>query len=148
MKWHSSVVLAAAFLVLASGADAQGVGLRAGVSADPDQFFGGLHYETRELLDRLRFRPNIEIGAGDDVTLTALNFEFSYRIPLDHAEWRLNVGAGPALNIYRRSRDTNPEGGFNIFVGVAHRQGLFSELKVGALHSPDLKFAVGYTFQR
>jgi hypothetical protein len=30
-------------------------------------------------------------------------------------------------------RDTEAQGGFNILIGAAHREGLFVELKVGAL---------------
>lgn len=136
-------------LALSTGsAHAQEVGVRAGVSGDPDQFYAGVHYETDELLDRLRFRPNAEIGVGDDVTLVALNFEFAYRMPLPRTAWSVYVGAGPALNLYRSTRETQPEGGFNILIGLAHRRGLFTEVKVGALNSPSIKFGVGYSFRR
>ena len=57
--------------------------------------------------------------------------------------------AVPAINIvnsdFRDGSDT--EGGFNILLGVRQRSGLFFELKVGAVDSPDLKFGVGYTFR-
>lgn len=131
------------------------VGLRGGVSVDPDQAFFGVHFETRPLIDNLTFRPNVELGIGDDVTLVALNFEFAYWIPLERTAWRLYIGGGPAVNIYSIDRgrfddddDTDVEGGFNILLGLQHRQGLFTELKVGAMDSPDLKFTVGYVFGR
>ena len=44
------------------------------------------------------------------------------------------------------ARQTDLVGGFSFLVGMAHRDGLFSELKVGAMDNPGLKFAVGYTF--
>jgi hypothetical protein len=146
-----TIVAAVALFALAGSARAQGVGVRAGASADPDQFYGGVHFETRELVDNLRFRPNIEVGVGDNVTLVALNFEFSYRLPpatlpRSMSMWHLYVGGGPALNIFRFTNDTRSEGGFNGLVGLAHRNGLFAEAKVGALDSPKFKFAVGYTF--
>lgn len=125
---------------------AQDVGVRAGVSGDPDQFYFGGHLETGELLERLTFRPNAEIGLGDDVTLVAINLEFAYKFPTRQA-WQLYVGAGPALNIYDRDDETDLEGGFNILLGVEHRQGLFVEFKVGLGDSPDVKFGVGYTFR-
>jgi hypothetical protein len=136
----------------AASARAQGVGVRAGASADPDQFYAGAHVETRELAEHLRFRPNVEVGVGDGVTLVALNFEFTYRLPpaalpRSLAMWHLYVGGGPALNIFRFPNDTRSEGGFNGLVGLAHRNGLFAEAKVGALKSPGFKFGVGYTFQ-
>ena len=36
-------------------AEAQGPGIRGGVSVDPDQFYFGGHYETGALVDRLHF---------------------------------------------------------------------------------------------
>ena len=131
----------------ASRADAQDVGVRAGVSADPGQFYAGIHYESAELIDRLRFRPNIEIGFGDNVTLVAFDIEFAYRVPLQRTMWNLYLGGGPALNLHRSSNETDAGGGFNILVGAAHRRGLFTELKVGALKSPSVKFGVGYQFR-
>lgn len=147
--WFSCWTLALCLLV-ARPAMAQ-IGLRAGISGDPDQFFFGAHVESKPLVDRLTFRPNIEIGVGDDVTLVALNFEFAYSIPLRDHPWNVYIGAGPALNVYslgnRRGGRTEVEGGFNILLGVQHRRGLFTELKVGAMDSPDVKFAVGYVFR-
>ncbi len=141
-----SVLLVTLLTIGAAPASAQGIGVRAGVSGDPDQFYAGLHYETKELIDRLRFRPNIELGVGDDVTLVALNFEFAYRFPLNGKVWNVYLGAGPALNIYD-NHDTELQGGFNILVGLAHRRGLFTELKVGLGDSPGVKFGVGYQFR-
>ena len=40
----------------------QSVGVRAGVSADPDQFLFGGHLETGPLLERLVFSTQTEIG--------------------------------------------------------------------------------------
>ena len=154
MKRIRTIVAAVSLSVFAAPARAQGVGLRAGVSADPDQFYAGAHFETSELADRLRFRPNVEVGVGEGLTLVALNFEFTYRLspdaprlPRSLSEWQLYVGGGPALNIFRFPNDTQSEGGFNGLVGLAHRGGLFAEAKIGALRSPRFKFAVGYTFR-
>ena len=142
------LVVCAVFVIgLASRVEAQGFGIRAGVSADPDQFYGGIDYETAELLDRLRFRPNLEIGVGDDATLTTVNFEFAYRIPIQKQPWSVYVGGGPALVISHAHDDTNTGGGFNILLGIAHRRGLFAEIKVGAIDSPGFKFGVGYRFR-
>jgi hypothetical protein len=133
----------------ASRASAQAVGVRAGVSGDPNQFYLGIHAETDELADHLRFRPNLEVGFGDNVTLAALNFEFAYEVQQKkRSDWNLYIGAGPALNIYRSSGTSQSEGGFNILIGLAHKGGLFTELKVGAINSPSVKFGVGYTFPK
>jgi hypothetical protein len=140
------VVVLTLLVVFVGRAHAQDVGLRAGVSGDPSQFYAGVHYQTADLINRVRFRPNVEIGVGDDVTLVALNFEFCYHAPLPRTSWSVYGGGGPALNIYRSTHDTSPEGGFNILLGVEHRRGLFTELKVGALQSPSVKFGIGYVF--
>ena len=132
-------------LIGVTPAAAQTLGARVGVSANPDQFYFGAHVETDPLVDRLRFRPNLEIGLGDDTTLIALNFEFAYSFP-SRRPWNLYVGAGPALNIYDSEDDTDAEGGFNILIGAAHRNGLFVEFKVGMIKSPDVKFGVGFVF--
>jgi len=139
----------AIFVIAFAGAraEAQGVSVRAGVSADPDQFYGGIGFETAELIERLRFRPNLEIGVGDDATVTTVNFEFAYRIPIQKQPWSVYLGAGPALVIGHAHSDTDVGGGFNILLGLAHRGGLFTEIKVGAIDSPSFKFGVGYRFR-
>jgi hypothetical protein len=137
-----------AMLGAGSTAEAQGVGVRAGVSGDPDQFYVGVHGETGPIVESLRFRPNLEIGVGDDRTLVAVNVEFAWRLPLNGTPWRLYAGGGPALNLMRRRGNTDAGGGLNILVGVEHRDGFFTELKVGAIDSPSVKFGVGYTFRR
>lgn len=149
MTRRSTVVVTCLLVLLAARANAQEAGVRAGASADPSQFYLGVHYESAPLVENLRFRPNMEVGFGDNVTLIALNFEFAYHIPLKTSSaWGLYVGAGPALNIYTHDDDTNPEGGFNILLGLQHSRGLFTEIKVGAIDSPGFKFGVGYTFGR
>ena len=129
--------------------------MKSALSADPDQFVLGGHVETSPLLDRLVFRPNAEIGVGNDLVVLGLNLEFAYKIPIEGRPWTAYIGAGPALNVLifndddgrgRGRDDTDVEGGFNILVGVEHEGGLFTEFKVGASGSPDLKWIVGYSF--
>lgn len=141
-------VLASVAMLWATSASAQAhAGVRVGVSADPDQFFFGGHVETRPLLEHVTFRPNAEIGVGNDVTTIALNFELVYSVPLQRDPWRVYFGGGPAANIYSSDRNDGVRGGFNILIGAQHTGGLFTELKVGAIDSPDLKFTVGYQFR-
>ena len=133
-------------LILALPAAAQTVGLRAGVSIEPEQFYFGVHVQTPPIVDRLHFRPNLEIGLGNDTTIAAFNIEFAYMFRSEDA-WNIYAGAGPGLNVLRQDNDTHAEPGFNVLVGVAHEDGLFVELKVGAFDSPRLKFGIGYAFQ-
>ena len=60
MKCTWTIVAAASLCVVATTARAQGVGIRACASADPDQFYAGGHFETGELAEHLRFRPKLE----------------------------------------------------------------------------------------
>src|SRR4026209_2717405 len=98
MPFISKMILAALSLTMfAAPARAQGAGVRVGASADPNQFYFGGHLETGELAENLRFRPNIEVGVGDNLTLVALNFEFTYRLPpaslpSSFSNWHLYVG--------------------------------------------------------
>lgn len=130
-----------------------GVGARVGVSANPDQFVIGAHYDTGPIVDMLSFRPNVEVGVGDDRTTVAVNFEFAYWIPLRRAPWSVYAGGGPALNVYRYNedrfgqRDSDVQPGFNLLIGLAHRRGLFVEAKLGLIDSPEAKFSVGYTWR-
>lgn len=129
---------------------AQDAGIRGGVSIDPDQFYFGGHLETSPLVDRLYFRPNVEVGFGDDLTLIAANMEFVYKFS-NRRPWNVYAGAGPALNVYmfegRGDNDAETEAGFNFLVGVEQRRGLFFEFKIGAIDSPEFKFGVGYTWR-
>jgi hypothetical protein len=148
-------VLVAGWMLAAPGpAHAQkGPGVRAGVSGDPDQFIFGGHYDTGPLIERLSFRPNVEVGVGDDRTTVSANFEFVYWFPIQKKPWSLYAGGGPALVVYHYSEGadhagrTDTEPGFNLLFGVAHKGGLFAEVKAGLIDSPAVKFTVGYTFR-
>ena len=146
-------LLAAAWMVSAGAVTStsaqDGPGLRAGLSADPDQFFFGGHYVTRPIWDQMRFQPNVEAGFGDDLTVVAFNVEFAYWMPIG-ADWHAYVGGGPAMNLFSgngKDHDEDVGAGLTILAGFRRRGGLFFEVKVGAFDSPDFKLAVGYTFR-
>jgi hypothetical protein len=145
------VAVALVFVLLAfTPAFAQsGAGIRAGVSGDPNQFFIGGHIETRPVADHLTFRPNAEIGFGSGETLITINLEFAYHVPIKHHPWSFYAGGGPAAVI--RAAGSNGDsgfgGGFNFLLGLQARQGFFTELKIGVIDSPQIKFTVGYAFR-
>ena len=138
--------LLSTLLLLAGPAWAQDPGVRAGMSVEPDQVYFGGHLETSALVDRLHFRPNVEVGFGNNLTLLTANMEFVYKFPASGG-WGLYAGGGPALNIYMVDDDSSSEAGVNFLVGVENRNGLFFEFKAGAIDSPDFKFGVGWTFR-
>lgn len=146
-RWVTGLSFLLGLVVLsATPAAAQGAGIRGGISIDPDQFYFGGHFETSALVDHVHFRPNVEVGVGDDLTLLAANMEFVYKFTR-RRDLNLYAGAGPALNIYMADNNSNTEAGFNFLVGAETRTGLFFEFKIGAMDSPDLKFGVGYTWR-
>lgn len=138
--------LLVALFALTSQAAAQDGGVRGGLTVDPDQFYFGGHLETPPLVDRLYFRPNLEVGFGDDLTLIAANMEFVYKFA-SRSGWRVYAGGGPALNVYMFDADSETDAGLNLLVGVESSNGLFFEFKMGAVDSPDFKFGVGWTFR-
>ena len=144
--WLFALVAALGTLNATPAAAQTSTGIRAGVSVDPDQFYFGGHVETQPLVDRLRFKPNAEIGIGNNRTVVALNLEFAYGFP-SRRDWNVYAGGGPALVISDTARDTSAGGGFNMLVGASHQSGLFAEVKVGVVDSPGLKIGVGYSFR-
>jgi len=144
--WLLALVAGFGAFSVAPAAAQTSAGIRAGLSVDPDQFYFGGHVETAPLIEELRFKPNVEIGLGNDVTVVALNIEFAYVFP-SQRDWNVYAGAGPALVVVDTRADTNAGGGFNLLVGVGHQSGLFMEVKVGVVDSPDLKIGVGYSFR-
>src|SRR5437016_5039953 len=96
-------ILVTLLLALATPALAQhDKGIRAGVSADPNQFFVGGHIETSPVADHLTFRPNVEVGLGEGLLLVAINVEFAYWLNDHNRSWHFYVGGGPALIVEAR----------------------------------------------
>jgi hypothetical protein len=135
----------ALLFLAARPAAAQSFGPRVGVSVDPDQFVFGGHYETKPLVEHITFRPNIEIGVGNDLTVTCFNFELTYHFPDSHS-WNVYAGGGPALVLVNQGHHTDSGGGFNLLVGIQAHEGLFGEVKAGMIDSPNFKFTIGYMF--
>jgi hypothetical protein len=121
-------------------------GVQGGMSVNPDQVYFGGHVRTAPLVDRLRFRPSVDVGLGEHLTLVALNFDFTYGFPA-RGPWSLYVGGGPSINISKIDNGSNTGAGFNFIVGAQQRDGLFFEVKVGAGDAADVKLGVGYTFR-
>src|SRR5262245_33431318 len=68
LSWFGPLTIV--ILCTASGAWAQegarGLGLRAGVGIDPTQFYFGGHITAGPVVEKLWFRPNVEVGFGDN----------------------------------------------------------------------------------
>jgi hypothetical protein len=142
-----------------------GVGPRLGVSFDPDQAHVGFHLAFGEFFPGWAFQPNLEIGAGSDATVVALNLEALYRFPEAVSDLRGYVGMGLGINFvdadnrqlyalredadrWYNEDDTNL--GFNVLIGFEKKVPVgdlfFGELKLGLADSPDAKITFGWTF--
>src|SRR5215471_8773463 len=73
------------------------VGIRGGISADPEQAYFGAHFDLKDVVDRFWFRPNFEVGVGDGLTVATFNGEFVYLLLVKSREWTPYIGGGPGL---------------------------------------------------
>ena len=137
---------------LAHGLGYQGWGPRVGISADPDQLFGGVHFDLGEIVEHLRLQPNVEIGFGDDVTSVTGSVAVHWLYEVDWQGWQPYSGGEVGLNYLdfdgRRGSDT--EFALNAVSGVETRlksdNRLSFEIKLGIIEEPDVKLLVGWTF--
>ena len=151
-RWPAllGLVLAGVLIAGRGNALAQGIGFHGGVTVDPDQGHFGTFLETNALVYRLHFRPGITAGFGDHVTLATIDFIFVYRFPLGTSGWSLYQGSGPVLAIYKFDeafwgvRETDLRGGLDVLFGVSHDSGFFTEIRVGAADSPNLRAGAGF----
>ncbi len=133
----------------------RGWGPRGGVTSGPDQVHFGMHMDFGNFADRFRFQPNVELGMSDNLTLFAVNGDFAYRFSSRWDQWSPYLGGGIGLNVWGQDRglrrdDSDTDLGASLLGGI--EKGLqggdrfFIETKLGLVDSPDLKFAVGWTF--
>jgi hypothetical protein len=126
------------------------LGVRAGISVDPDQFYFGGHADVAEITNRFWFRPNLEIGVGNSRTLFTFNGEFVYKPSTNWKEWVPYFGGGPGLVINSHhgedNHGTDLGPGFNFVAGVEKRKGLLAEMKFGVLDSPSFKLGIGWAW--
>jgi len=131
----------------------RGAGLVAGVSASPDQFYIGGNVMAGKIEKDFWFRPGLEVGFGHSTTLVGLNGEFVYLMDLRKSPWTAYFGGGPAIIITTLHRDspannsTDVGPGFNFLAGLRKSQGIFGEIKIGAMDSPAFKIGIGYSFK-
>jgi hypothetical protein len=127
-------------------------GVRAGIAADPDQLVVGGHLESPGLTSsgRLRLRPSVEIGVGDDSTVVSGNIDFVYVMDFPASEWSTYFGGGPSFNIVHEDFSGNDiHSGANFIAGFQHTTGLLLELRAGGGQgATGLKVMAGYNFKR
>jgi hypothetical protein len=117
LKAETSILLALAVftvgMIASTTAQAQegpgfrGWGLRAGVSDRPDQLLVGLQVDLGELIENLRFEPNVELGVGDDQRILSVGAPVFYRWP-ETGPFDFYGGGGIALGFVDRDEADDP----------------------------------------
>lgn len=131
-------------------AHAFALGPRVGLTADPDQLHMGLHMHVGDMTPRVSFEPSADLGLGSDVEMLSFNFDIRYRFSIRNSSWSPYAGAGPALHWVSSDSNDNSEVGLGIFGGMQTRltsSTFFTEMRLGVVDSPDIKFTVGWKFR-
>ena len=137
----------------------RGWGLRAGASTDPDQVIAGAHFDLGEVFDRLRLRPSLELGLGDDAVSLQGLVPVHYRFA-SGGDWTPYAGGGVLLalidygNDHPRRRFGGDDEDFEIApvaVGgvewsTSGGRDLLFELQLGGGNAFDAKVVAGVTF--
>jgi hypothetical protein len=173
-RWYRAPILLALLVTLAGPALAQttakpagaasgiqysGWGVRVGGSSNPDQIYGGFHWDLGEFARNVRFRPLVEFGTGDHKTLVQGMAEVTYIFSKIQV-WKPYVGGDIGFTYTDTSRSVLPPGADRTdtdmaLMGVGGietklRSGVrfFLEGKVGfGSDDPDFKLGAGWTWK-
>jgi opacity protein-like surface antigen len=139
-----------------SGFGWNGWGVRLGVASDADQVLGGAHVNLGEIANNLRFQPDVQVGAGDDVTTLYGTVPVYYRFERS-STMTLYAGGGPAIGYVdydlppgARGDDSEVETGAKATGGIEWRKrsaNTFSlEVSLGFGDVHDFQFVGAWTF--
>ena len=136
-----------------------GWGVSVGLSDNPDQVYGGVHFDLGEFARNVRFRPNIELGVGDHATLIQANAEATYLFSKVQV-WKPYVGGSIGFSWVSIDSSRLPPGADNTdtdisLMGVGGIETklksstkFFLEAKVGiGDDDPDFKVAAGWSWK-
>jgi len=149
------VLLVLSSPVLAQGTaqiEYRGWGVRVGASSDPDQIYGGVHWDLGEFARNVRFRPNVELGFGDDVTTIQGNAEVHYVFSKVQV-WKPYVGGSAGVIFVDPDQggsetDLTVMGVGGVETKLKSATSFFIEAKIGLTdNEPDFKIGVGWTWK-
>jgi hypothetical protein len=120
----------------------EGWGVRVGVADDPDQVVAGVQFDLGEIARRLFFRPDLELGVGDDHLVLAATAPVHYHFDTQtafrpYAGGGISVGGIDHDHPHRRADDTEFE------VAAKAIGGLGWELRGGVEFSIELDLVLG-----
>ena len=129
------------------------LGIRGGVTIDPDQVHVGVHINAGQFAPKVRFQPSFELGFGSDRTIGTVNVDALYTF--DPRPWRPYLGGGLGISLVSRdsgrgdgNNDLDVEAGLNLIGGLewgaSHKYLLEARAGVGGI--PDFKLTVGINF--
>jgi len=163
----AGVILALVILVqVAAGQESQtqspnrgikfyGLGPRAGFSINPDQFVFGGQADFGDPFPHFTWLiPVVEIGIGDDQTLTSVGTDLLYRLYDRWGAWTPYLGGEldflvDNVDLPDGTNDTSTDLGFMGIFGVQKGLGdnaFALEMKFQIVDSPDFKVAAIWTF--
>ncbi len=123
------------------------IGLRAGVSQNPDQFVVGGMLELGSALGPASLVPSVDFGFGDNVDLAAANLDVRfYLFPLPQTGINFYGAAGPTL-VFANSQNEiglSLVGGAKIPMKGKNRYNVETRFGIGDI--PDLKIMLGVLF--
>jgi|GEM_PF-368346 hypothetical protein len=132
-----------------------GLGPRAGFSIDPDQFVFGGHADFGDPFPHITWLlPVVEIGIGDNQTLTSIGTDLLYRLYDRWGAWTPYLGGEldfliDNVDLPDGTNDTSTDIGLMGIFGVQKGLGdnLFAlEMKFQIVDSPNFKLAAIWTF--
>lgn len=128
------------------------VGIRGGLSVDPDQVLVGITIQPPSVAQNLYVVPSVEAGFGDDLVSIALNGDLQYQFGRSGGV-RPYAGGGLALTYWNADNGgDDTELGVNALGGLLFDRSsgapIFLEMKLGLTDEvPDFKFVVGLMFR-
>jgi len=114
-------------------------GLRAGLGQDPDQFVVGAFAVLGKLGPRARVVPSVDMGFGDNRTVTTLNLDLRwYLISLPESGVKIYGSAGPTLALISANK-----GGSNSEVGLSLTAGARIPMRGAKRYNVEARFGFG-----
>ena len=155
MKYIAKIPLMAMVLLAvcfsntnAQGGDASGLGIRAGLGLNPDQFVVGAQFSIGKKAGIARIVPSVDLGFGDNVTTIVFNADFLFRLRVEDTNFGLYGGGSPTLVFYDFEGGSNWDFGVTGVVGIelniikGHPNNL--ELRLGIGDVPDLRLLLTF----
>jgi len=129
----------------------RGWGPRVGLSDDPDQIVGGVHFDLGEFSPHVRLQPSVEVGFGDHVNSLLGNIMVSYYFQPQKSVTPYAGGQLTAAFFDPDRGDSETEIGIAAIGGIETRlkggTRFLAEIQLGFGDIPDVKLMAGWTFK-